>query len=241
VPDRRAPSKHLVAGSSPAGRTQPCDLRLLVRAARQSHCTALDRRRAGGRYGDCGRRPDVAGGLATPRVDDDFPVLSDDVIVLRCLGREDAAQHLAGEDDDQIRWLSGGPASMERLPYWIDSNRRTVENGWPASPLRRSGCSYQRPRGQRRGEFTIRGLGARRGQHFLSRVPDLARTRHRTPSRVVGLRLAADGPLLRKGGYSRRTGQCSFSQSAEGRRLHPDRVADSADGSPLVRYEKALQ
>jgi len=72
-----------------------------------------------------------AGGLAVPCGDDDFPVLSDGVIVLRCLSREDAAQHLAGEDDDQIRWLSGGPGAMERLPYWIDSIREQWRTGGP--------------------------------------------------------------------------------------------------------------
>jgi RimJ/RimL family protein N-acetyltransferase len=95
-------------------------------------CTALDPNAAdGGRYGICVSTYGVTGGLRRPRVDDDFPVLTDGVIVLRCLSREDAEQHLAGEDDDQIRWLSGGPGSMERLPYWIDSNREQWRTGGP--------------------------------------------------------------------------------------------------------------
>jgi hypothetical protein len=73
----------------------------------------------------------VTGGLRQPRVDEDFPVLTDGVVVLRCLSRDDAAQHLAGEDDEQIRWVSGGPGSMDRLPYWIDSNREQWRTGGP--------------------------------------------------------------------------------------------------------------
>jgi len=50
-------------------------------------------------------------------------MLTDGVITLRCLADHDAEAHLAGEDDDLIRWLSGGPGSMERLLPWIHDNR----------------------------------------------------------------------------------------------------------------------
>ncbi len=50
-------------------------------------------------------------------------MLTDGVITLRCLAEHDAEAHLAGEDDDLIRWLSGGRGSLDRLLPWIRQNR----------------------------------------------------------------------------------------------------------------------
>jgi RimJ/RimL family protein N-acetyltransferase len=58
-------------------------------------------------------------------------MLTDGVIMLRCLADHDAAAHLAGEDDDLIRWLSGGPGSLERLLPWIHDNREQWATGGP--------------------------------------------------------------------------------------------------------------
>ncbi|MBA3251872.1 MAG: GNAT family N-acetyltransferase [Geodermatophilaceae bacterium] len=60
-----------------------------------------------------------------------FVVLTDGIIVLRCLTEQDAGAHLAGEDGDQIRWLSGGPGSIERLVPWIHENRCEWATGGP--------------------------------------------------------------------------------------------------------------
>lgn len=60
-----------------------------------------------------------------------FAVLTDGVIVLRCLTQADADAHLGGEDDDQIRWLSGGPGSTQRLVAWISENRSEWATGGP--------------------------------------------------------------------------------------------------------------
>jgi hypothetical protein len=66
-----------------------------------------------------------------PRAKDEFAVLTDGVIVLQCLDEDDAEAHLAGEDGDQIRWLAGGPASMERLLPWIRESREQWKSGGP--------------------------------------------------------------------------------------------------------------
>lgn len=63
----------------------------------------------------------------------DLPVLTDDVIALRCLSIHDAPAHLNGEDADKIRWVSGGPGSMERLIPWIEQNQQQ----WRSSGTRR--------------------------------------------------------------------------------------------------------
>lgn len=53
------------------------------------------------------------------RVDDeDFTVLTDGVIVLRCLRARDARAHLDGEDDEQVRWLSVSGSASIRGTAW---------------------------------------------------------------------------------------------------------------------------
>lgn len=46
--------------------------------------------------------------------------LSDGVIFLRPLSRDDAAAHLAGEDDAIAERLSGGRSSLEGVKFWIE-------------------------------------------------------------------------------------------------------------------------
>jgi len=58
-------------------------------------------------------------------------VLTDGVIALRCLAERDAEAHLAGEDDDLIRWLSGGLGSLARVLPWIRQNREQWATGGP--------------------------------------------------------------------------------------------------------------
>jgi RimJ/RimL family protein N-acetyltransferase len=61
-----------------------------------------------------------------------FVVLSDGVITLRCLELADAAAHLAGEDEDQVRWLNEGHRSVpERRDAWIRNNRQEWIEGGP--------------------------------------------------------------------------------------------------------------
>jgi hypothetical protein len=47
------------------------------------------------------------------------PALTDGIVLLRQLTREDAATHLAGEDDELIRWPNGGPGTLSGVQEHI--------------------------------------------------------------------------------------------------------------------------
>ncbi|MGW6128493.1 GNAT family N-acetyltransferase [Cellulomonas sp. NPDC055163] len=65
-----------------------------------------------------------------------FVVLGDGVVTLRCLRTSDAAAMLAGEDDDQVRWLNEGHRSEPgRLAAWIGENRQAWRTGGPRRHL----------------------------------------------------------------------------------------------------------
>jgi RimJ/RimL family protein N-acetyltransferase len=62
--------------------------------------------------------------------------LSDGIIALSPLRLDDAATHLAGEDEPMVRWLSGGPGTREGVEAYI----RHCEEQWEtAGPLRAFG------------------------------------------------------------------------------------------------------
>ncbi|QWA22145.1 GNAT family N-acetyltransferase [Streptomyces osmaniensis] len=62
--------------------------------------------------------------------------LSDGVITLSPLRPADAEAHLAGEDEQLVRWLSGGPGTREGVDAYI----RHCEEQWAtAGPLRAFG------------------------------------------------------------------------------------------------------
>jgi len=57
-------------------------------------------------------------------------------VVLRCLRPDDLAAHLAGEDDDTVRWLTEGHRSEpERTAAWILENRQQWATGGPRRHL----------------------------------------------------------------------------------------------------------
>jgi RimJ/RimL family protein N-acetyltransferase len=58
-------------------------------------------------------------------------VISDGVIVLRPLNGEDAADHLAGEDAELVRWLNGGPGTEEAVRRHIEHVEQMWQNGGP--------------------------------------------------------------------------------------------------------------
>lgn len=61
-----------------------------------------------------------------------FVVLRGDGLVLRCLRQRDVADHLAGEDDDQVRWLLEGRRSEpERTRRWVGENQEQWLRGGP--------------------------------------------------------------------------------------------------------------
>lgn len=72
-----------------------------------------------------------------PRDDDGgLVVLEGAGVVLRCLRPDDLAAHLAGEDDDTVRWLTEGQRSEPvRTAAWILENRREWVTGGPRRHL----------------------------------------------------------------------------------------------------------
>lgn len=59
------------------------------------------------------------------------PTLTDGVVVLRSLRQPDAAKNLAGEDEEQVRWLNGGVGSMATVIPWIARNQHHWLTGGP--------------------------------------------------------------------------------------------------------------
>ncbi|MGH9665411.1 MAG: GNAT family N-acetyltransferase, partial [Bryobacteraceae bacterium] len=64
------------------------------------------------------------------------PELTDGVILLRALRAEEAAHHLAGEDDKTAKWLSGGRSTLTNVQDYIT---RCQENWRSNGPLRAFG------------------------------------------------------------------------------------------------------
>jgi len=67
-----------------------------------------------------------------------WTVLTDGVIFLRPLDLRDAADHLAGEDDEMARWLSGGHSTLADVQRYITSCQ---ENWRTNGPIRAFGIS----------------------------------------------------------------------------------------------------
>jgi hypothetical protein len=61
------------------------------------------------------------------------PILTDGVVFLRPLTAEDAAEHLAGEDEEMAKWLSGGRSTLENVQA-LQATRRTGEAMGRAGP-----------------------------------------------------------------------------------------------------------
>jgi RimJ/RimL family protein N-acetyltransferase len=59
------------------------------------------------------------------------PGLTDGVIFLRPLAAEDAADHLAGEDEEMAKWLSGGRSTLSGVEAFIRNNQESWRSGGP--------------------------------------------------------------------------------------------------------------
>src|SRR5215472_3945598 len=57
--------------------------------------------------------------------------LTDGVIFLRPLIPEDAADHLAGEDDKMAKWVSGGRSTLANVKEFIQNCQENWRNGGP--------------------------------------------------------------------------------------------------------------
>jgi RimJ/RimL family protein N-acetyltransferase len=60
----------------------------------------------------------------------DNPTLTDGVIFLRPLTPKDAADHLAGEDDEMAKWL-GGHSTPATVAAFIENSRHNWRSGGP--------------------------------------------------------------------------------------------------------------
>ncbi|ALE07736.1 hypothetical protein AL755_10520 [Arthrobacter sp. ERGS1:01] len=59
------------------------------------------------------------------------PIFSDGVATLRPLQAGDAADHLAGEDVELVKWLSGGIGTEETVRTYIEQSRQMWANNGP--------------------------------------------------------------------------------------------------------------
>jgi RimJ/RimL family protein N-acetyltransferase len=59
------------------------------------------------------------------------PKLTDGVIFLRPLTAEDAADHLAGEDEEMAKWVSGGRSTPATVEAFIRNSQENWRSGGP--------------------------------------------------------------------------------------------------------------
>jgi RimJ/RimL family protein N-acetyltransferase len=145
--------------------------------------------------------------------------LTDGVIFLRPLRAEEAAAHLAGEDEDIAKWLSGGRSTLDNVKAYIE---RTLEN-WRTGAPRRAFGVFDCASGQLIGSIEVnlarvlepaqvnvsygiyrqwRGLGL--AQHALDLMNEYLRAS--TNARQIVLRIApanrASIRVAEKGGFT---------------------------------------
>src|SRR4051812_49889283 len=57
------------------------------------------------------------------------PALTDGIIFLRPLTPEDAADHLAGEDEEMVKWVSGGGSTLATVEAFFQNNQGSWRSG----------------------------------------------------------------------------------------------------------------
>jgi RimJ/RimL family protein N-acetyltransferase len=57
--------------------------------------------------------------------------LTDGIIFLRPLSIKDASDHLAGEDEEMAKWLSGGRSTLATVEAYIERNLDNLRSGRP--------------------------------------------------------------------------------------------------------------
>jgi RimJ/RimL family protein N-acetyltransferase len=72
------------------------------------------------------------------------PKLTDGVIFLRPLGAEDAAEHLAGEDEEMAKWVSGGRSTPATVEAFIRNSQESWRNGGPRRAFGVFDCASNR-------------------------------------------------------------------------------------------------
>jgi len=72
------------------------------------------------------------------------PKLTDGVIFLRPLGAEDAVAHLAGEDEEMAKWVSGGRSTLAGVEAFIRNNQESWRSGGPRRAFGIFDCTSNR-------------------------------------------------------------------------------------------------
>ncbi|MGC2743703.1 MAG: GNAT family N-acetyltransferase [Candidatus Angelobacter sp.] len=72
------------------------------------------------------------------------PGLTDGVIFLRPLTAEDAADHLAGEDAEMAKWVSGGRGTLATVEAFIQNNQESWRSGGPRRAFGVFDCASNR-------------------------------------------------------------------------------------------------
>jgi len=70
--------------------------------------------------------------------------LTDGVIFLQTLTAEHAAEHLAGEDEEMAKWLSGGRSTLANVQAYIASNQENWRSNGPRRALGVFECASNR-------------------------------------------------------------------------------------------------
>jgi RimJ/RimL family protein N-acetyltransferase len=73
-----------------------------------------------------------------------LPKLTDEVIFLRPLDAEDAADHLAGEDEEMAKWVSGGRSTPATVEAFIRTNQESWRSGGPRRAFGVFDCASNR-------------------------------------------------------------------------------------------------
>ncbi len=73
-----------------------------------------------------------------------LPKLTDGIIFLRPLDAEDAVAHLAGEDEEMARWVSGGRSTPASVEAFIRNNQESWRNGGPRRAFGVFDCASNR-------------------------------------------------------------------------------------------------
>ena len=73
-----------------------------------------------------------------------LPKLTDGVIFLRPQRAEDAVAHLAGEDEEMAKWISGGRGTPATVEAFIRNNQDSWRNGGPRRSFGVFDCATNR-------------------------------------------------------------------------------------------------
>jgi RimJ/RimL family protein N-acetyltransferase len=74
----------------------------------------------------------------------DLPKLTDGLIFLRPLDAADAGEHLAGEDEEMAKWVSGGRSTPATVEAFIRNNQESWRSGGPRRAFGIFDCASNR-------------------------------------------------------------------------------------------------